>query len=146
MVQLFSQSITPNLSMGSEIFWLGHQRKSGIGFAARYNNDKMVSSNSCIYQYLVEGFRYFALCPNTVSKLYWDLLCNCLFCTEKVATGQVASTGIVALSYVQKVSEKVSICITITKAKKIFSLLHMWLNIILFSGFSSCWFHVQSYD
>jgi len=63
----YIQSITPNLSMGSEIFWLGHQRKSGIGFAARYNNDKMV------------------------------------------ATGQVASTGIVALSYVQKVSEKVSL-------------------------------------
>jgi mitochondrial import receptor subunit TOM40 len=63
----YIQSITPNLSMGSEIFWLGHQRKSGIGFAARYNTDKMV------------------------------------------ATGQVASTGIVALSYVQKVSEKVSL-------------------------------------
>lgn len=62
IVQLFSQSITPNLSMGSEIFWLGHQRKSGIGFAARYNTDKMVSSNSCIYQYLVKAFRYLASC------------------------------------------------------------------------------------
>ncbi|XP_038988262.1 mitochondrial import receptor subunit TOM40-1-like [Phoenix dactylifera] len=63
----YIQSVTPNLSLGSEVFWLGHQRKSGIGFAARYNTDKMV------------------------------------------ATAQVASTGIVALSYVQKVSEKVSL-------------------------------------
>ncbi|KAK1316044.1 Mitochondrial import receptor subunit TOM40-1 [Acorus calamus] len=63
----YIQSVTPNLSLGSELFWLGHQRKSGIGFATRYNTDKMV------------------------------------------ATGQVASTGIVALSYVQKVSEKVSL-------------------------------------
>ncbi|KAL6009705.1 hypothetical protein ACLOJK_000134 [Asimina triloba] len=62
-----SDSVSPHLSMGTEVFWLGHQRKSGIGFAARYNTDKMV------------------------------------------AAGQVASTGIVALSYVQKVSEKVSI-------------------------------------
>ncbi|XP_010943679.1 mitochondrial import receptor subunit TOM40-1 [Elaeis guineensis] len=63
----YIQSVSPHLSLGSEVFWLGHQRKSGIGFAARYNTDKMV------------------------------------------ATGQVASTGIVALSYVQKVSEKVSL-------------------------------------
>ncbi|KAL6902001.1 hypothetical protein ACP4OV_004877 [Aristida adscensionis] len=60
-------SVTPSLSMGTEIFWLGHQRKSGIGFASRYNTDKMVG------------------------------------------TLQIASTGIVALSYVQKVSEKVSL-------------------------------------
>lgn len=63
----YIQSVTPNLSLGGEVFWLGHQRKSGIGFAARYNTDKMI------------------------------------------ATGQVASTGVVALSYVQKVSEKVSL-------------------------------------
>ncbi|XP_068658591.1 mitochondrial import receptor subunit TOM40-1-like [Aristolochia californica] len=63
----YIQSVTPNLSLGTEAFWLGHQRKSGIGFAARYNTDKMV------------------------------------------AAGQVASTGIVALSYVHKVSEKVSL-------------------------------------
>ncbi|KAL5210627.1 hypothetical protein ABZP36_006250 [Zizania latifolia] len=63
----YIQSVTPNLSMGTEIFWLGHQRKSGIGFASRYNTDKLVG------------------------------------------TLQVASTGIVALSYVQKVSEKVSL-------------------------------------
>ncbi|AQL07005.1 Mitochondrial import receptor subunit TOM40-1 [Zea mays] len=63
----YIQSVTPNLSMGTEMFWLGHQRKSGIGFACRYNTDKMVG------------------------------------------TLQVASTGIVALSYVQKISEKVSL-------------------------------------
>ena len=39
---LVLQSVTPNLSMGTEIFWLGQQRKSGIGFNSRYNTDKMV--------------------------------------------------------------------------------------------------------
>ncbi|KAJ0978073.1 hypothetical protein J5N97_013547 [Dioscorea zingiberensis] len=63
----YIQSVTPYLTLGTEVFWLGLQRKSGIGFAARYNTNKMVT------------------------------------------TGQVASTGIVALSYVQKVSEKVSL-------------------------------------
>uniref|UniRef100_A0A0C9S9K2 TSA: Wollemia nobilis Ref_Wollemi_Transcript_56_1724 transcribed RNA sequence n=1 Tax=Wollemia nobilis TaxID=56998 RepID=A0A0C9S9K2_9CONI len=63
----YIQSVSPHLALGGELFWLGHQRKSGVGFAGRYNTDKMV------------------------------------------ATGQVASTGIVALSYVQKVSEKVSL-------------------------------------
>lgn len=63
----YIQSVTPNLSLGTEFFWLGHQRKSGLGFAGRYNTEKMV------------------------------------------ATAQIASTGIVALSYVQKVSEKVSL-------------------------------------
>lgn len=63
----YIQSVSPHLALGGEIFWLGHQRKSGVGFAARYNTDKMI------------------------------------------AIGQFASTGIVSLSYVQKVSEKVSL-------------------------------------
>ncbi|KAK8648063.1 hypothetical protein V6N13_128825 [Hibiscus sabdariffa] len=63
----YFQSVTPHLSLGGEVFWAGQHRKSGIGYAARYETDKMV------------------------------------------ATGQVASTGMVALSYVQKVSEKVSL-------------------------------------
>ncbi|KAG6503134.1 hypothetical protein ZIOFF_035424 [Zingiber officinale] len=71
----YIQSVSPHLSLGGEIFWIGHQRKSGVGFAGRYNTDKMT----------VTG--------------YFD----------QVATAQVASTGIVGLSYVQKVSEKVSL-------------------------------------
>ncbi|XP_041993198.1 mitochondrial import receptor subunit TOM40-1-like [Salvia splendens] len=63
----YIQSVTRNLSLGGEVFWAGQHRKSGIGYAARYNTDKMVAS------------------------------------------GQVASTGMVALSYVQKVSDKVSL-------------------------------------
>ncbi|KAG5041773.1 hypothetical protein JHK85_014249 [Glycine max] len=62
-----SASVTQHLSLGGEVFWAGQHRKSGIGYAARYNTDK------------------------------------------SVATGQVASTGMVLLSYVQKVSEKVSL-------------------------------------
>ncbi|KAJ9565202.1 hypothetical protein OSB04_001168 [Centaurea solstitialis] len=63
----YIQSVTPRLSLGGEVFWAGQHRKSGTGFAARYNTDKMVAS------------------------------------------GQIASTGMLALSYVQKVSEKVSL-------------------------------------
>ncbi|PPR98910.1 hypothetical protein GOBAR_AA21753 [Gossypium barbadense] len=63
----YIQSVTPHLSLAGEVFWAGQHRKSGLGYAARYETDKMV------------------------------------------AAGQVASTGMVALSYVQKVSEKVSL-------------------------------------
>ncbi|KAF3644779.1 Mitochondrial import receptor subunit TOM40-1 [Capsicum annuum] len=63
----YIQSVTPHLALGGEVFWAGQHRKSGIGYVARYNTNKMV------------------------------------------ATGQIASTGIVSLGYVQKVSEKVSL-------------------------------------
>lgn len=63
----YIQSVNPHLSLGGEVFWAGQHRKSGVGYAARYETDKMV------------------------------------------AAGQVASTGMVALSYVQKVCEKVSL-------------------------------------
>ncbi|KAF8054025.1 hypothetical protein N665_1355s0008 [Sinapis alba] len=63
----YIQSVTPRLSLGGEVFWAGVPRKSGIGYAARYETDKMVAS------------------------------------------GQVASTGVVVMNYVQKVSDKVSL-------------------------------------
>lgn len=34
--------MTPRLSLGGEVFWAGVPRKSGIGYAARYDTDKMV--------------------------------------------------------------------------------------------------------
>ena len=61
----YLQSVTPNLALGGEAFWLGQQRKSGAGFAARYA-DK-----------------------------------------EHVATAQVATTGLVSLAYLRRLSEKV---------------------------------------
>ncbi|EFJ15593.1 hypothetical protein SELMODRAFT_403082 [Selaginella moellendorffii] len=63
----YIQSITPSLALGGEVFWVGHQRKSGLGLAARYSNDKVI------------------------------------------ATGQVATTGMVSLTYVQRVSQKVNL-------------------------------------
>lgn len=39
---IFVQSVTPHLSLGGEVFWAGVPRKSGIGYAARYETDKMV--------------------------------------------------------------------------------------------------------
>ena len=63
----YIQSVTRALSLGGEAFWLGAQRKSGVGVAARLADD------TC------------------------------------VATAQLASTGLVSLTYVQKVSDKVSL-------------------------------------
>jgi len=40
----YLQSVTPTLSLGGEGFWLGGQKKSGVGFAARYANDKTVAT------------------------------------------------------------------------------------------------------
>ncbi|VVA98305.1 unnamed protein product [Arabis nemorensis] len=40
----YIQSVTPRLSLGGEVFWAGVPRKSGIGYAARYETDKMVAS------------------------------------------------------------------------------------------------------
>ena len=61
----YLQSVTPHLALGGEAFWLGQQRKSGAGFAARHAD------------------------------------------AAHVATCQVATTGLVSLTYLQKVSEKV---------------------------------------
>jgi mitochondrial import receptor subunit TOM40 len=63
----YIQSVTPALSLGGEAFWLGAQRKSGVGVAARHATESAVS------------------------------------------TAQLASTGLISLTYVQKVSEKVSL-------------------------------------
>ncbi|CAL8466952.1 g6488 [Coccomyxa elongata] len=63
----YLQSVTPHLALGGEAFWLGQQRKSGAGFAARYAND------------------------------------------AHVATAQVATTGLVSLTYLRRISEKVSL-------------------------------------
>ncbi|ESQ47882.1 hypothetical protein EUTSA_v10021197mg [Eutrema salsugineum] len=40
----YIQSVTPSLSLGGEVFWAGVPRKSGIGYAARYETDKMVAT------------------------------------------------------------------------------------------------------
>ncbi|XP_010508334.1 PREDICTED: mitochondrial import receptor subunit TOM40-1 [Camelina sativa] len=40
----YIQSVTNRLSLGGEVFWAGVPRKSGIGYAARYESDKMVAT------------------------------------------------------------------------------------------------------
>ncbi|KAL8499664.1 hypothetical protein ACS0TY_019583 [Phlomoides rotata] len=37
----YIQSLTPHFSLGGEVFWAEQHWKSGIGYAARYNTDKM---------------------------------------------------------------------------------------------------------
>ena len=44
------QSVTKNLSLGTEAFWLGQQRKSGVGVVARYDTKKMVSFFVCNFK------------------------------------------------------------------------------------------------
>jgi hypothetical protein len=61
----YLQSVTPTLALGGEAFWLGQQRKSGAGFAARLASDAYV------------------------------------------ATAQIATTGLVSLTYLRRISEKV---------------------------------------
>jgi len=46
------QSVTNHLSLGGEVFWAGQHRKSGVGYAARYNTDKMVQwLKTCSYMH-----------------------------------------------------------------------------------------------
>ncbi|KAF3548469.1 hypothetical protein DY000_02004626 [Brassica cretica] len=40
----YIQSVTHRLSLGGEVFWAGVPRKSGLGYAARYETDKMVAT------------------------------------------------------------------------------------------------------
>lgn len=40
----YLQSVTPALSLGGEAFWLGSQRKSGVGFAARHATDQAIAT------------------------------------------------------------------------------------------------------
>lgn len=52
ILTLVFQSVTNHLSLGGEVFWAGQHRKSGVGYAARYNTDKMVQwLETCSYMH-----------------------------------------------------------------------------------------------
>ncbi|EFH66217.1 hypothetical protein ARALYDRAFT_334563 [Arabidopsis lyrata subsp. lyrata] len=63
----YIQRVTPRLSLGGEFFWATMAQESGVGYAARYETNKMVAS------------------------------------------AKVISTGSVIMTYVQKISKKVSL-------------------------------------
>lgn len=63
----YFQSVSPNLSLGGEVFYLAEQRRSGIGLAARHQTE------------------------------------------TSVATLQAANTGLLSLTYTQRVSDKVAL-------------------------------------
>lgn len=63
----YFQSVTPQLSVGGELFWLRSAQKSGAGFAARHAG------------------------------------------AAHVATAQIATTGLLSLAYIHRVSDKVSL-------------------------------------
>ncbi|EFH68968.1 predicted protein [Arabidopsis lyrata subsp. lyrata] len=79
-IQQFSvQRVTPRLSLGGEFFWASMAQESGVGYAARYETDRM---------------------------FWWD--------SEEeeeymVASAKVVSIGRVIMTYVQKISKKVSL-------------------------------------
>ncbi|MBA0822672.1 hypothetical protein Goarm_019459 [Gossypium armourianum] len=53
------KSVTPHLSLGGEVFWAGQHRKSGIGYAGRYETDKMVLAAG--FHPLLSAFQYLFL-------------------------------------------------------------------------------------
>ncbi|CAL9214734.1 unnamed protein product [Arabidopsis halleri] len=63
----YIQRVTPRLSLGGEFFWASMAQESGVGYAARYETDRMVAS------------------------------------------AKVVSIGRVIMTYVQKISKKVSL-------------------------------------
>ncbi len=40
----YLQSVTPNLALGGETFWLSQAMKSGVGFAARHQGEKHIAT------------------------------------------------------------------------------------------------------
>lgn len=52
----FWQSVTPHFSLGGEVFWAGQHRKSGVGYAGRFNTDKMVLH--CFEIFAIIGLSY----------------------------------------------------------------------------------------
>lgn len=124
----YIQSVTPALSMGGEAFWLGTQRKSGIGFAARHATDKSVGTvqvrSRQVEAAAVPSARPPAPrppwetvptmrsgCPLRVSLLLAQHLGKSsllsVSCFRLSTPHQVATTGLVSLTYVHNVSEKV---------------------------------------
>lgn len=66
--------MTPQLSLGGEVFRSGQDRKSGVGFAARYETDKMVN---------VSSYSEFGqLTTYQISSFFWiffDRICFSIF-------------------------------------------------------------------
>ncbi|KAF3327025.1 mitochondrial import receptor subunit TOM40-2 [Carex littledalei] len=60
----YIQSVTPNLSLGTEVLWQPEHNMSRINFAARYNTNKMsllrgnVDSDGVVSAYIEQKIRY----------------------------------------------------------------------------------------
>ena len=77
------QSVTKNLSLGTEAFWLGQQRKSGVGVVARYDTKKWVSSvmhSFKLYMFTMSSTIRFLILElislhlGTIATTFWDYL------------------------------------------------------------------------
>lgn len=71
----YMQSLTPHLSMGGEVFWAGQARKSGVGYAARYNTDKMVRaiSNIIIHFCILFALKFTDRSQDVVYYHFWTV-------------------------------------------------------------------------
>ncbi|CAI6012380.1 unnamed protein product, partial [Closterium sp. NIES-65] len=109
----------PHFSQGmfqldyKEAFWLGHQRRSGLGIAGRYNTDKVVSCSCWRVQQCMcctACALPLLLCPGQIMPIpHRSDPCrpaspqSMPSHSPQVATAQVASTGVVSMTYVQRV-------------------------------------------
>ncbi|KAK1629484.1 hypothetical protein QYE76_003799 [Lolium multiflorum] len=85
---LLPQSVTKNLSLGAEAFWLAQQRNSGVGFIARYDTKKIVDiSHACT---CASGFE-------TPTKDCQYLLQCCISRKGRPNDAQVGHTGMLSV-------------------------------------------------
>lgn len=73
--------MTPHLSLGGEVFWAGQHRKSGIGYAGRYETDKMVITS---FVNPIINIFIFCLMADNVEKEIGSILLFFFFLDQKL--------------------------------------------------------------
>ena len=71
----YLQSVTPNLALGGETFWLSQAMKSGVGFAARHQGDKHIATAQIATTGLV-SLNYAHRLSEKVSKIRGSCCCS----------------------------------------------------------------------
>ncbi|KAH7331984.1 hypothetical protein KP509_20G062200 [Ceratopteris richardii] len=77
------KTISPNVSLGGEVFKYHHQRKVGIGCAARYASDHCIGTFHVVSNGLL-SMNYLQKVSNKISlatQFYWDLNLREAFCS-----------------------------------------------------------------
>ncbi|XP_010500600.1 PREDICTED: probable mitochondrial import receptor subunit TOM40-2 [Camelina sativa] len=102
----YIQHVTPHLSLGGEVFWIGQNRKSGVGYTGRYETDKMIASGQvssnglAVMNYvqkvteklsLATDFIYNYISKDVTASVGYD----CMFRQSRLR-GKIDSNGVVA--------------------------------------------------